>query len=47
VWRTPHRRYYLVDHTGTHRLDPEQGAMLYEAPDGLELYFADLDYHGR
>lgn len=41
VWRTPHHRYYLVDHRGTHRLDEEQGRMMFEAPDGLELYFAD------
>ncbi len=46
VWRTPHRRYYVVDHTGTHHLDPDQGAMLYDAPRGLELYFADLEYRG-
>ena len=44
VWRTPHSRYYLVDHRGTHRLDPEQGAMLLDAPDRVELYFADLTY---
>jgi hypothetical protein len=41
VWRTPHRRYYLVDHRGTHRLDQEQGEMMFDAPPGLELYFAD------
>ena len=46
VWRTPHRRYYLVDHLGTRRLDPERGAMLYDAPRGLELYFADVEYSG-
>ena len=46
VWRTPHRRYYLVDHQGTRRLDPERGAMLYDAPPGLELYFADVEYTG-
>lgn len=44
VWRTPHGRYYLVDPTGTHRLDPTHGAMQFEAPDGLELYFAELRY---
>jgi hypothetical protein len=42
VWRTPHGRYFVVDHRGTHRLDAEEGAMLLEAADGLELYFADL-----
>jgi hypothetical protein len=44
VWRTPHSRYYLVDHRGTHRLDPEQGTMLFDAPHGVELYFSDLTY---
>ncbi|HEY3529886.1 MAG TPA: hypothetical protein VGK78_12120 [Nocardioides sp.] len=44
VWRTPHGRYYLVDHRGTHRLDPEQGAMMFDAPPGVDLYFADLTY---
>lgn len=43
VWRTPHGRHYLVDHTGTHTLDDEEGAMMLTAPDGLELYFTDPD----
>jgi hypothetical protein len=33
VWRTPHGRHFLVDHTGTHKLDPVQGDMLLDAPD--------------
>jgi hypothetical protein len=41
VWRTPHRRYYLVDHRGTHRLDEQRGRMMFDAPAGVELYFAD------
>jgi hypothetical protein len=44
VWRTPHGRHFLVDHTGTHKLDPVHGAMLLDAPDGLELYFGELTY---
>jgi hypothetical protein len=40
----PHGRHYLVDHTGAHRIDAEQGTMLFEAPPGVELYFADLTY---
>jgi hypothetical protein len=44
VWRTPLGRHYLVDHRGTHALDPEHGAMLFDAPPGLDLYFADLTY---
>jgi hypothetical protein len=42
VWRTPHSRYYLVDHRGTRRLERHQGAMLFDAPDGVELYFTDV-----
>jgi hypothetical protein len=42
VWRTPHRRYYLVDHRGTRRLDEQEGEMMFDAPDGVELYVADL-----
>jgi hypothetical protein len=44
IWRTPHSRYYLVDHRGTHHIDPAEGAMLFDAPRGLELYFAELTY---
>jgi hypothetical protein len=44
TWRTPHGRHYLVDQTGTHPLDDEHGRMLMAAPDGVELYFADLAY---
>jgi antitoxin (DNA-binding transcriptional repressor) of toxin-antitoxin stability system len=42
VWRTPYGHHYLVDHTGTHRIDDEHGAMLFDAPNGVELYIADL-----
>jgi hypothetical protein len=31
VWRTPHGRYYLVDHTGTRRIDEVTGARLFAA----------------
>jgi hypothetical protein len=41
VWRTPHRRYYLVDHGGTRRLPEEQGALIHDAPPGVEIYLAD------
>jgi antitoxin (DNA-binding transcriptional repressor) of toxin-antitoxin stability system len=44
VWRTPHGRYYLVDHLGTHRLDSRHGEMLFDAPAGVDLYFADVSY---
>jgi hypothetical protein len=39
LWRTPQGRYYLVDHTGTHRLDPDIGGSMLNAPKGLDLYF--------
>ncbi len=26
LWRSPHGRYWLVDHTGTHRLNPDNAA---------------------
>jgi hypothetical protein len=44
VWRTPRGHYFLVDHRGTHRLDPEQGAMMFDAPPGVDLHFGDLTY---
>jgi hypothetical protein len=31
VWRTPHGRYYLVDHTGTRRIDEATGVRLFAA----------------
>jgi hypothetical protein len=42
IWRTPQQHYYLVDHTGTHHLDPEAGHMIYTAPRGLEIYPVDV-----
>ena len=46
LWRTPHGLAYLIDHTGTTRLTPEQAdAMAESSDDGVELYFApSLDY---
>jgi hypothetical protein len=41
VWRTPHGRYFLVDNTGTRPLDPQHGAMITEAPAGLDIYIPD------
>ncbi len=42
VWRTPQGRHYLVDHTGTHHLDDDEGALIMGAPAGVELYLAEL-----
>ncbi len=42
VWRTPHGRYFLVDHTGTRPLDPVAGAMIADAPPGVDVYVPDV-----
>jgi hypothetical protein len=42
VWRTPHGRYFLVDHRGTRPLDPAHGALIDEAPSGVDIYLADI-----
>ncbi|MGF9760893.1 hypothetical protein AAII07_37480 [Microvirga sp. 0TCS3.31] len=40
LWRTPHGRAFLVDHTGTTRLPAAKAAtMLTAIHDGVELYF--------
>jgi len=46
VWRTPHGRHYLVDHTGTRSLDDRSGALIMDAPSGVEIYLADLAHRG-
>jgi hypothetical protein len=38
VWLTPHGLGILVDHTGTRRIDPEHAQMIYDAPQGVDLY---------
>lgn len=42
VWRTPHGRHYLVDHTGTRRLDDDAGALILGAPSGVEIYLGEV-----
>ena len=42
VWRTPHGHYFLVDHTGTRPLDPIHGALIAEAPPGVDVYVPDV-----
>ena len=39
VWLTPHGLGFLVDHTGTHRIHPEEARAILEAPAGVDLYF--------
>ena len=34
LWQTPHGLCYLVDHTGTHRLEPDRAEILLTAPAG-------------
>ncbi len=40
VWLTPHGLAFLVDHLGTRSIDPEKATEMFEAPDGVDLYFA-------
>ena len=40
VWLTPHGFGFLVDHTGTHHIHPEQARMIFEAPADVDLYYA-------
>jgi hypothetical protein len=39
VWLTPHRLAFLVDHLGTHRIDPDRAREIHDAPPGVDLYF--------
>lgn len=38
LWQTPHGLSFLVDHTGTHRLDDAQADLILTAPPGVEIY---------
>ncbi|MFC7362547.1 hypothetical protein [Nocardioides astragali] len=38
VWLTPHGLAFLVDHLGTHRIDPEKARAMFEAPPGVDLH---------
>ena len=38
LWQTPHGRYYLRDHTGTHAIDPEHAELIMNAPTGVDIY---------
>ena len=40
VWLTPHGLAFLVDHLGTRRIDVDQARSIFEAPSGVDLYFA-------
>ena len=40
VWLTPHGLAFLVDHLGTRRIDADQARSIFEAPPGVDLYFA-------
>ena len=46
LWLTPHGLGLLVDHRGTHRLTPDRTDVLANAPDGVEIYFADVALSG-
>jgi hypothetical protein len=38
LWQTPHGRYYLRDHTGTHPIDPDDAELIMNAPTGVDIY---------
>ncbi len=42
VWITPHGLGFLVDHTGTRRIDPDDARMILEAPAGVDVYPSDV-----
>lgn len=39
LWQSPHGLYYLVDHTGTRALSPEQAETMLAAPPGVKIYW--------
>lgn len=39
LWQSPHGLCYLVDHTGTRALTPEQAETMLAAPPGVEIYW--------
>jgi hypothetical protein len=43
LWQSPWGICTLVDHTGSHRLDPEQAELILTAPPGVDVYLGDLD----
>lgn len=43
LWQTPHGLCLLVDHTGTHRLDPERARIILNAPVGVDVYVPDVE----
>ncbi len=42
VWITPHGLAFLVDHTGTRRVDAADARMILEAPAGVDVYPGDV-----
>ena len=43
LWQTPHGLCLLVDHTGTHRLHPDQAAIILTAPPGVDIHLPDVE----
>ncbi len=43
LWQTPHGLCLLVDHTGTHRLDPTKAEIVLTAPPGVDVYLPDVE----
>lgn len=48
VWQSPHGLCYLVDRTGTHRLDDDEADLILTAPPGVDIYPSrfGLEYAG-
>lgn len=42
LWRTPHGKHFLVDHTGTDGLTDHQADVMTQAPDGVEIYWTQV-----
>jgi hypothetical protein len=42
LWQTPHGLCFLVDHTGTHRLDPDRAELILTAPPGIDVHLPDV-----
>ncbi len=38
AWVTPHGLGFLVDHSGSHRIEPDHARMIIDAPPGVDLY---------
>ncbi len=42
MWETPHHRYRVSNHTGTHALDPVVGAALFGSGEAARVFATRL-----